>query len=231
MDAEAQADWLEFYNEVEGEQSALGKYANLRPFAGRAGELVRRLATVFACFEGQQQIDGECLRRAAVLVRHSLVEWSRYTDSEAFNPKLKQAAALLEWLQVKSWQSFDSRKLQREGPSIVRKSAKQRDSLLAALVDHNQLLTDDGKHFTINPLAATATPATKHAQPGVSSCDSFATRCDKLRSVMGAAGLSQVVARLSQLLGPCPTGCVAVVAVVASGLRVNCLPSWVSSWL
>lgn len=219
LDAEAAADWLEFYNEVEGEQSQLGKFGNLRPFAGRAGELVRRLAAVFACFEGQQQIDGECLRRAAVLVRHSLGEWARYTDSEAVSPKLKQAAALLEWLQVKKWQSFDSRKLQREGPSIVRKSAKQRDSLLAALVDHNQLLTDDGKHFTINPLAATATPATKHAQPGVSSCDSFATRCDKPTAALAELNLSQRVATLSQVVKPAMTGLVASVANVASNHR------------
>lgn len=219
MDAEAQVDWLEFYNEVEGEQSALGKYANLRPFAGRAGELVRRLAAVFACFEGQQQIDGECLRRAAVLVRHSLVEWSRYTDSEAISPRLKQAAALLEWLQVKKWQSFDSRKLQREGPSIVRKSAKQRDSLLATLVDHNQLMTDDGKHFTINPLATPATTATKHAQQGPSSCDSVATTCDKPAAALADLNLSQRVATLSQVAKPAMTGLVANVANVASNHR------------
>jgi hypothetical protein len=219
LDAEAAAEWLEFYNEVEGEQSALGRFGNLRPFAGRAGELLRRLAAVFACFEGQQQIDGECLRRAAVLVRHSLGEWARYTDSEAVSPKLKQAAALLEWLQVKKWQSFDSRKLQREGPSIVRKSAKQRDSLLAALVDHNQLLTDDGKHFTINPLATTATTATKHAQPGSSSCDSVATTCDKPTAALAELNLSQPVATLSQVVKPAMTGLVASVANVASNHR------------
>ncbi len=216
LDAEAAADWLEFYNEVEREQSALGEFGNLRPFAGRAGELVRRLAAVFACFEGQQHIDGECLRRAAVLVRHSLNEWARYTDTDAANPKLKQAADLLKWLQSKHWQCFDSRKLQREGPSIARKSSKQRDSLLAVLVDHNQLLTHDGKQFTLNPLATTATTATKPAEQGPISCDSLATTCDKPAAPITDLSLSQRVATLSQVAKPAIPGLVANVAHVAS---------------
>jgi hypothetical protein len=217
LDTEAAADWLAFYNEVEGEQSPLGKFGNLRPFAGRAGELVRRLAAVFACFEGQQQINGECLRRAAVMVRHSLGEWSRYTDNETVNPKLQQAAALLEWLQAKQWQAFDARRLQREGPSIARKSAKHRDALLAALVDHNQLLTNDGKQFSINPLATFATPATKHSQQARGTCDSVATSCDKSPAAAAAdLHLSQRVATLSQTSKPYTTGLVANVANVAS---------------
>lgn len=224
LDDEAAGDWLDFYNEVEGEQSPLGKFANLRPFAGRAGELVRRLAAVFACFEGQQQIDGECMRRATVLVRHSLAEWARYTDSEAVNPKLQQAAVLLEWLQLKQWETFDSRKLQREGPSLARKSAKQRDSLLAILVDHNQLLTSDGKQFSINPLATTATTATKPSPQGPATCDIPATSCDKSPAALAGPRLSQPVATLSQTSKPAKTELVAAVANVA-GQKANKAPA------
>lgn len=213
LDEEAAGDWLEFYNEVEGEQSPLGKFANLRPFAGRAGELVRRLAAVFACFEGQQQIDGECMRRAAVLVRHSLAEWARYTDSEAVNPKLQQAAVLLEWLQVNQWLTFDARALQREGPRFVRKSAAQRDNLLAILVDHHQLLTSDGKQFNLNPLATAATAATTRANQGFIRGDTMATSGDKLSE---ARGVSPPVANLSPITAPANTGRVAAVAAVAN---------------
>lgn len=163
LSAEAEAVWLGFYNEVEGEQSALGAFANLRPFAGRAGELARRLAAVFACFEGLAQIDSDCMRRAVGVVRYSLAEWARYNDSEAANPERQQAAALMEWLKEKQWQSFEARKLQRDGPTSVRKSAKKRDRLLAVLVEHRQLLATDGKQFTINPLATSATSATTPA--------------------------------------------------------------------
>ncbi|WP_318193402.1 DUF3987 domain-containing protein [Pseudomonas sp. FEN] len=151
---EAEQDWLEFYNEVEGEQSALGKFANLRPFAGRAGEIVRRLAAVFACFEGKTEIDDKCMCRATAIVRHSLSEWRRYTDSAATDPLLQQAAALMEWLcdpkRAGDWQEFHRDKLGKSGPPTTRKSANARDRLLAVLAAHHHLLTTDGKHFSIN---------------------------------------------------------------------------------
>jgi hypothetical protein len=151
---EAEQDWLEFYNEVEGEQSVLGKFANLRPFAGRAGEIVRRLAAVFACFEGKTEIDDKCMCRATAIVRHSLSEWRRYTDSAATDPLLQQAVALMEWLcdpkRAGDWQEFHRDKLGKSGPPTTRKSANARDRLLAVLAAHHHLLTTDGKHFSIN---------------------------------------------------------------------------------
>jgi hypothetical protein len=213
LSPDAAADWLEFYNEVEGEQSALGKFANLRPFAGRAGEIARRLAAVLACFEGQTQIDSDCMCRAVSLVRHSLAEWARYADSEAVNPKLQQAVVLLEWLQVNQWLTFDARALQREGPRFARKSAAQRDSLLAILADHHQLLTGDGKQFSINPLATTATTATTPAQQGLSCGDAVATSGDRLGP---RPNLSPPVAKLSPSPNPATAGAVATVAAVAT---------------
>lgn len=155
LTSEAEQDWLEFYNEVEGEQSRLGKFANLRPFAGRAGELARRLAAVFACFEGKTEIDDKCMCCAAAIVRHSLSEWRRYTDGAATDPLLQQAAALMEWLRdpkrADDWQEFHRDKLGKSGPPAARKSARERDRLLAVLATHHHLLTTDGKHFSINP--------------------------------------------------------------------------------
>ena len=160
---EAEQDWLEFYNEAEGEHSPLGKFTNLRPFAGRAGEIARRLAAVFACLEGQTEIDDECMTRAAAIVRYSLSEWRRYTDSAVPDPMLQQAAALMAWLRdpkrTDDWQKFHRDKLGKSGPPATRKSAKERDRLLAVLVAHHHLLTTDGKQFTVNTVAETAETA------------------------------------------------------------------------
>ncbi|MFJ4135216.1 DUF3987 domain-containing protein [Pseudomonas cyclaminis] len=165
LDAEAAAEWRDSYNEVEFEQSAFGKFGNLRPFAGRAGELVRRLAAVFACFEGQQQIDGECLRRAAVLVRHSLNEWARYTNSEAVNPEMRDAAVLMAWMQdpkrAENWSTFDKAQAGKSWPPRMR-NAKKRDRLLGLLVDYDHLLTYDGQTFRVNPLAESTESAESH---------------------------------------------------------------------
>ncbi|WP_256657309.1 DUF3987 domain-containing protein [Pseudomonas sp. 2FE] len=147
---DAENDWREFYNEVEGEQSPLGKFVNLRPFAGRAGEIARRLAAVFACFEGQGEIDSDCMCRAAEIVRYSLSEWARYTDSEAIDPSLKKAQDLIDWLKDKGWTAFSKTKLSQCGPTGLRSNAILRADLLGILVEHYHLLTSDGKIFTVN---------------------------------------------------------------------------------
>jgi phage/plasmid-like protein (TIGR03299 family) len=105
-----------------------------------------------------------------------------------------------------------SRTLQREGPSIARKTAKQRDQLLAVLVEHRQLLTSDGKHFTINPAATTATTVAKPAPQELRACDSVVTSCDQEPV---ASDLSQPVTDLSQTYASINPGSVAEVAHVA----------------
>lgn len=216
-DEEATACWLAFYNEVESEQSVIGQYASLTPFAGRGGELALRLSAVFACFEREPVITGDCMARAVAIVRHSLDEWLRYTESEATNPVLRQAQALLIWLQDderrSEWRQFDARKLQREGPRFARKSAKKRDQLLRVLVEHYQLLTTDWKVYTINPLATTATTATSQTYQGLGSGDTVATTGD---NPAAAPTLSPPVAKLSPDAKPATAPLVATVAVVAT---------------
>lgn len=171
MDRDAAAIWLEFYNETESEQSTLGRYAGLRPFAARAGEQARRLAAVFACFEGVEEIDGDCMRRACELVRHSLAEWLRYTDAETIHPDLRDAAAVMAWMRdpvrADSWRTFDKVKAGKSWPPAAR-SAKVRDRLLGVLVEYGHLLTSDGKQFRINPLAETAETAETQQARGLS---------------------------------------------------------------
>ncbi|BDX17207.1 hypothetical protein MFKK_00170 [Halopseudomonas aestusnigri] len=212
----AEAVWREHYNATEAEQSTLGDLAGVRPFAGRAGELARRLAAVLACFEQCPEITDSIMQSACAIVRYSVGEWARYTEGERLSPELKQAAALLAWLVEKDWQSFDARQLQREGPQSVRRSAKARDRLLAVLVEHRYLLTSNGKQFQLNPAATTATPATTPATPSPGTCDTFATTCDKSEP---ADTLSQPVATLSQPSNPVNTGLVAGVANVATTSR------------
>jgi len=161
LSADALDVWVEYYNKVETEQGLLGEFASLRPFASRAGELARRLAAVFACFEGKAEIDGDCMSRAIALVQYSLQEWSRYIDSGAVKQTLKQAAELMEWFEdpkrAGHWREFHVNKLGKSGPPIVRK-AKLRDEILNVLLMHRQLLTDDGKTFRINMAAEIAAP-------------------------------------------------------------------------
>lgn len=162
LDAEAVQVWVDFRNEIESHLGPLGKFAALKPFANRGAEQALRLATVLGYFEGIDQIDGDCIRRACKLVRYSLSEWLRYTDAGAVEPDLQKAAYLICWLRdpkrTEKWHEFHVNDLGKSGPAAIR-SAKVRDRVLAILVRHNQLLTEDGKQFRLNHLAETADSA------------------------------------------------------------------------
>jgi hypothetical protein len=196
MSAQAETDWRSFYNETEREQVMLGEYAEIKPFASRSGELVRRLAASLAYFEGKAEIDTDIMASACAIVRHSLSEWVRYMGSAKPEPKLLQAEALMSWLRAKGWLKFNPRDLSREGPPSIRKAAA-RDPVLSLLVEKRHLLVTDGKQYKINPAspATTATTATNQNYQGVEPCDTVATTRDKTRS---SPDLSQPVASMSQ---------------------------------
>lgn len=86
---------LAFYNECEIQQNKGGKYEHIQPFASRASQLARRLATVFAFFQGEQEITAQTMQGACDIIRHSLGEWLRYADIEP--KKSNDAELLLKW--------------------------------------------------------------------------------------------------------------------------------------
>ena len=99
IDKEAESLELEFYNEIEQLQHKGQRYEYLQAFASRASQLARRLATVFAYFEGLTVIDRKTLSGACDVIRHSLGEWSRYADIEAV--KESDAEKLIKWIAKK----------------------------------------------------------------------------------------------------------------------------------
>lgn len=174
LDALAEQVWIEFYNEIEGQQTAVGAYAGIRPFAGRAGELARRVAAVLACFEGAASVDTSCMHSACALVRYSLAEWLRYSDGSVQCPKLQKAAALMDWLReprrADDWRQFHVNRLGKSGPPLVR-SAKVRDSLLAVLVEYRHLTPIGNKQYQVSPCADSAEIAGSRAAAGAGFAD------------------------------------------------------------
>ena len=82
MNDEARDIDASFYNMFEELQGKGKRYEYLQAFASRASQLARRLATVFAYFEGLQWIDAKTLTGACEVVKHSLNEWAMYADIE-----------------------------------------------------------------------------------------------------------------------------------------------------
>lgn len=213
MEPAAQEAWIEEHDAIERQLGHGGDMQEIKPTAAKGAENLLRIAGVFAVIEGHQAITPELIERAAVLVRWYLAEALRLTNPSKIDPQLLQAQRLLDWLMTNQWHSFDARTLQREGPPFIRKSAKQRDLILAVLVEYRWLSTADGKTFNFAPSATTATFATTSATQVQEVCDTTATRCD---NDTPAQSLSQPVATLSQSPKPATTGFVAQVAYVAA---------------
>ena len=181
LDDEAKPEWLDFYNRTEGAQAPLQALHGLKPFAGRAGELARRLATVLAYFERRRTIDAATTRQACEIVGHSLSEWSRYTDAARVDPTAQMAHDLMQWLRAPKraakWQTFTRDELGKGGPAAIR-SASKRDRVLSLLVERRHLTTPDEKRFHIATPADFAESAESPMNAGFSSAEDLRKHAD-----------------------------------------------------
>ncbi|MEG0603761.1 MAG: DUF3987 domain-containing protein [Acinetobacter sp.] len=156
MNEDARQIDLAFYNMFEELQGKGKRYEYLQAFASRASQLARRLATVFAYFEGLQWIDASTLTGACEVVKHSLNEWATYSDIEVRTES--DAERLIKWFIRKC---IDQNTVcvpkaiaLRGAPSHLRK-AKAFDLCLSELIESNyvRLVTiDKSTHIELNPL-------------------------------------------------------------------------------
>ncbi|WP_151778562.1 DUF3987 domain-containing protein [Acinetobacter brisouii] len=156
MNEQAKQIDLAFYNEVERLQAKGQRYEYLQAFASRASQLARRLATVFAYFEGQQEIDATILSGACDIVRHSLGEWSRYAEIES--KEENEAQKLLKWLMKKCTDQQVDRinysNVQTSCPRPMQKNGKLLEMIIQQLEDSNYLRVEaNGKKrlIVLNP--------------------------------------------------------------------------------
>ena len=156
MNDEAREIDSAFYNMFEELQGKGKRYEYLQAFASRASQLARRLATVFAYFEGLDRIDASTLTGACEVVKHSLNEWATYSDIEVRTES--DAERLIKWLIRKCLDQntvcIPKAIALRGAPSHLRK-AKAFDLCLSQLIESNyvRLATiDKATHIELNPL-------------------------------------------------------------------------------
>lgn len=172
---DAELAWMAFYNRVEAEQGSLGEYGGpLKPFASRSGELVRRVAAVFAFFKGELEISEQTMVDACEIVEHSLQEWSRYLGQNASESNgNREALDLLEWLKMRPAVRTVTG-ITKVGPRKFRSAAKAR-GVLRILVTAGWVVFPKGDEqaFEINPhqhageVANLANPAKTSVNAGV----------------------------------------------------------------
>lgn len=156
MNDEAREIDASFYNMFEELQGKGKRYEYLQAFASRASQLARRLATVFAYFEGLQWIDAKTLTGACEVVKHSLNEWAMYADIEVKTES--DAEKLIRNILSKCVKENTNRILKslvaKGAPSHLRK-AKAFDPCLNELIECNYVrlvIIDKSTYIELNPL-------------------------------------------------------------------------------
>ncbi len=146
-----------FYNMFEELQGKGKRYEYLQAFASRASQLARRLATVFAYFEGIQWIDTKTLTGAYEVVRHSLNEWAMYADIEVKTES--DAERLIKWFAKycanKKIDKLAYSSFMNNCPRPMRGSKQKLEPVLEELVDGNYLKIEEiakVRYILINPI-------------------------------------------------------------------------------
>lgn len=136
LDPEAEKLAAALYVETELAQGKGGRFEFLRPFAARAEENARRVATVLAYFEGLPSITPEIMQAACRIIRYSLNEWRRYSDSAESDPDTARLQRLEYWLieEAKATgQAILRSRILTHAPHRAHRKAKALDEALATL--------------------------------------------------------------------------------------------------
>lgn len=157
MNDEAREIDASFYNMFEELQGKGKRYEYLQAFASRASQLARRLATVFAYFEGLQWIDAKTLTGACEVVKHSLNEWALYADIEVKTES--DAERLIKWFAKyctnKKIDKLAYSSFMNSCPRPMRGSKQKLEPVLEELIDSHYLKIEEiskVRHILINPI-------------------------------------------------------------------------------
>lgn len=157
MNDEARDIDASFYNMFEESQGKGKRYEYLQAFASRASQLARRLATVFAYFEGLQWIDAKTLTGACEVVKHSLNEWAMYADIEVKTES--DAERLIKWFAKyctnKKIDKLAYSSFMNSCPRPMRGSKQKLEPVLEELIDSHYLKIEEiskVRHILINPI-------------------------------------------------------------------------------
>ena len=162
MDDQAREIDLAFYNMFEELQGKGKRYEYLQAFASRASQLARRLATVFAYFQGLQWIDASTLKGACEVVKHSLNEWAMYADIEVKTES--DAERLIKWFAKycinKEIDKLTYSSFMNSCPRPMRGSKQKLESVLGELIDSHYLKIEEiskVRYVSINPILLKST--------------------------------------------------------------------------
>jgi hypothetical protein len=122
LSAGAARRWREFYDSVEGQCGANGKYRGVRDLAAKIAEHAARIAGVLAIVDDASTdvIGDATMASAVVLSEWYLNEAARLQQACRTDPTLLRAQALLDWLVTRDGSEAKFVDILRLGPSATR---------------------------------------------------------------------------------------------------------------
>lgn len=152
---EAKPVFVNIFNEIEAKIKPNNIYVDHKAEASRAGELIIRLATVFAFFKEEKEITVEDLKHASNILNYSLNQWVR---SNKINNDVTDADQLLNFL-VKHYQDKNEEYILKssigQNCRNFRNRTGKRDQAIQYLeeIDNVRTIIFDGKEYVVlNPI-------------------------------------------------------------------------------
>jgi hypothetical protein len=136
MSAEAKSLWIAFHDHLE--KQSRDQLEPIKDFAAKAPEHAARIAGVITIIEDihAREIGEKIMAGAVILADWYVNEALRLSQAGMTDPRLRHAAALLEWIQAQPNMEIAFREILRLGPNRTRTKAEA-DEALAILAAHN----------------------------------------------------------------------------------------------
>jgi hypothetical protein len=137
LSAGAARCWREFYDTVEGQCGANGKYRGVRDLAAKIAEHAARIAGVLAIVDdaSTDAIGDASMASAVILSEWYLNEAARLQQACRTDPTLLRAQALLDWLVTRDASEARFADILRLGPSATR-IKKDAEAAIEVLKSH-----------------------------------------------------------------------------------------------
>lgn len=153
FDREGRKAWIDAHNEIEKDLGNKGDLRELRDIASKAADNIARLAALFALYRGKEQVAGEDIEGASLIVTWHLYEARRIFRTLAVSEDKILAGKLDAWLLRQGKSEIQKNDILQSGPNPLRKKARA-EMALDILQGHNRikLAKRDGKEVVrINP--------------------------------------------------------------------------------
>jgi hypothetical protein len=137
LSAEAERQWIAFYNEVERAQRDDGNMASIRAFASKLAEHAGRLSALLALYADPDaiEVDGDAMAGGIALARHYCAEMQRLHGTAGISAELQRGADLLRWWQGTGAKEMHLARAYQYGPNALR-SADTARAAFKVLMDH-----------------------------------------------------------------------------------------------